>query len=47
VFVYFGLHSNVLFLWTFQDETKQKVYVEFVEFDLTYAFKSGGKFPAM
>ncbi|KAG1959343.1 lysosome-associated membrane glycoprotein [Pimephales promelas] len=23
------------------DETKQKVYVEFVEFDLTYAFKSG------
>lgn len=48
VFVYFGLQSNNLFFFfTFQNETIKKVYVEYVGYDLTYAFKTGGTFPAI
>ncbi len=35
------------FFFTFQNETIKKVYVEYVGYDLTYAFKKGGTFPAI
>lgn len=35
------------FFLTFQNETIKKVYVEYVGYDLTYAFKTGGTFPAI
>lgn len=37
----------IFFSLTFQNEKTKKVYVDDVEYKLTYAFKKGGTFPAI